>query len=70
MAATIEELKDMIVDLKMDWVRESIPSGNCPYAYFHRKNPVGECGSVSCEECKRIFLEDMKKDIVEEVKAL
>ena len=36
MAATIEELKEMIVDLKMDLVRANIPSGNCPYAYYHR----------------------------------
>ncbi len=70
MAATIEELKDIIIDLKMDLVRESILSGNCPYAYYHRENPVGDCGSVSCGECKRNFLEDMKKDIVKEVKAL
>ena len=34
MAATVKELKDIIVDLKMDLVKANIPSGNCPYAYY------------------------------------
>ncbi len=71
MAATIKELKEMIVDLRMDLVRESIPSGNCPYAYYSRReNPIKDCYSVGCGECKRIFLDNMRKDIVKEVDAL
>lgn len=70
MAATVKELKDIIVDLKMDLVKANIPSGNCPYAYYHRENPIEDCNSVSCEECKRIFLDVMRKDIEEEVQAL
>lgn len=70
MAATVKELKDMIVDLKMDLVRANIPSGNCPYAYYHRENPVENCNDISCGECKRIFLDGMRKDIKKEVMAL
>ena len=32
--ASIEELKKIIVDLRMDLVRESIPRGHCPYVYY------------------------------------
>lgn len=70
MSATVEELKNMIVDLKMDLVRSNIPSGNCPYAYYHRENPIEDCNSVSCRECKKIFLDGMKRDIEKEVQAL
>lgn len=70
MAATVKELKDMTVDLKMDLVRTNIPSGNCPYAYYHRENPVESCNDVSCGECVQIFLDGMRKDIEKEVMAL
>ena len=70
MAATIEELKEMIVDLRMDLVEANIPSGNCPYAYYHRDNPISSCNDVSCSECKRIFLDGMRKDIEKEVAEL
>lgn len=70
MAATVEELKNIIVDLRMDLVRANMSSGNCPYAYYHRENPVEDCNSVSCGKCKRIFLERMRKDVESEVQAL
>lgn len=70
MAVTAEELKNMIIDLRMDLVRTNIPSGNCPYAYYCIKNPVEDCNNISCGECKRIFFESMKKEIEEEVNAL
>lgn len=70
MAATISELKEMIVDLRVDLVKTNIPSGNCPYAYYNRQNPIGDCDSVSCGECKRIFFDSMRKDIIEEVAVL
>ena len=70
MAATVKELKDIIVDLKMDLVKANIPSGNCPYAYYHRENPIEDCNSVSCGECKRIFLDGIRKDIEKEVLTL
>lgn len=70
MAATIEELKKMIVDLRMDLVRATIPSGHCPYGYYRRENPISSCNDVSCNACKEIFLKGMAKDIKEEVAQL
>ena len=70
MVATIEELKEMIVDLRMSLVGANIPGGNCPYAYYHRDNPISNCNDISCNKCKEIFLDGMRKDIEKEVAEL
>lgn len=68
--ADVKELKEMIIDLRMDLVKANIPSGNCPYAYYSIENPTGDCGSVGCNECKKIFLDKMRSEIIEEVMQL
>lgn len=51
--ATVEELKEMIVNLKV-WLRESyIPHGNCPYCYFSVEGSTRECGSIDCDLCQK-----------------
>ncbi len=71
MSATVKELKKMIVDLRMKLVGESIPNCHCSYAYYtRRENPIDNCNDISCGECRRIFLDNMRKDIEEEVMAL
>lgn len=51
MAATIEELKEMIVDLKVELFKTQVPDSNCPYAYYnYDKN--ADCGDISCFQCK------------------
>lgn len=68
--AKISELKEIIVDLKMSLVRASIPQGNCPYAYY-RLSVQRDCSSeISCSECRRMFMEDMEKDIRKAVRKL
>lgn len=37
MAKTKAELKDMIVDLRVQIVKMSIPNGHCPYSYYRLK---------------------------------
>ena len=58
-----------VYDVK-EIVRANIPSGNCPYAYYHRDNPISNCNDVSCNKCKEIFLDGMRKDIEKEVAEL
>lgn len=70
MAATVKELKNMIVDLRLDLVSANIPSSHCPYTYYNRENPIEDCNSVGCNECRRIFMDNMRKDIEKEVMAL
>lgn len=65
--ASTDELKKIIVELRMDLIKMSIPSGNCPYAYYKKENPVSSCDNVSCSKCKEIFLDGMRKDIEKEV---
>lgn len=36
--AKISELKEMIIDLKLDLIKAGIPQGNCPYAYYQADN--------------------------------
>lgn len=67
--ASIEELKEIIIDLKMNLIDTSIPDSNCPYAYYRKENPFS-CGSVSCERCRSIFMEIMRKDVMAEVEQL
>ena len=69
--ATIEELKDMIVELRMDLVRANIPYTDCPYAYYSTsKQSDRSCEDISCNECKAKFMRDMREDIEIEVAAL
>ena len=68
--ASIKELKEMIVDLRVDLVRANIPKGNCPYAYYDKENPISSCNDVSCSECKEIFFNGIKIDIEKEVAQL
>ena len=70
-AATTSDLKQMIVNLKVSNISASIPEGHCPYSYYHRENPVKECGGdTSCAKCKQIFLDNMRKEIEAEVAKL
>lgn len=66
----IQKLKDLIVELKLDLVDANIPYGNCPYAYYRPSTKHNDCGEIDCDECRKRFLDDMKKEIVEEVKNL
>lgn len=69
MAATIDELKNIIIDLKIDLIKHEIPVGHCPYAYYNKQNSVG-CDDISCQKCRRIFFENIRKDIEAEVETL
>ena len=70
--ASVEELKEIIVDLRMSLVRANIPYENCPYAYYSTSKQKDRecCDDISCSECKRMFLEDKENDIREEVRRL
>lgn len=62
----VEELKEEIVDLRMQLVKANIPDGNCPYAYYTIEGATGPCHD--CDKCKQNFMESMRKMIEEEVK--
>ena len=69
--AKISELKEMIIDLRLDLIRANISQGNCPYAYYQPTTKRDtDCNKIGCNECKRIFMEDMEKDIRKAVRRL
>lgn len=70
MAASVQELKDIIVELKMDKIRMSVPQGHCPYAYYSISNPFSSCDDTDCSTCSNVFLENMRKLVTEEVSKL
>ena len=70
MAATIQELKEMIVNLRIENIKCKIPSGHCPYVYYNMDNPIDNCNEMSCDKCSEIFLDNMRKQIEKEVASL
>ena len=65
--ASVRELKDMIVDLKMENISLRIPYGNCPYAYYNLKREVETCDGMSCSNCRGDFMIKMREKIAKEV---
>ena len=70
--ASVEELKEMIIDLRIDLVRANIPNGHCPYAYYSTSKQKNRenCDDIDCSECKRKFFKDKENDIRAEVMQL
>ena len=63
--ATVEQLKEIIVDLKIALMKANIPNGHCPYAYYHSIEQKGDCDD--CDKCKREFFEKYENKIRQEV---
>ena len=68
--AKISELKEMIVELKLDLINANIPYGHCPYTYYQPSTKHGDCGEIDCDKCRYRFMEDMERDIRKEVRKL
>ena len=66
----ISELKEKIIELKLDLINANIPHGHCPYAYYNPPVTHGDCGEIDCDMCRRRFMEDMEMEIRKEVRKL
>ena len=69
--ATIQELKKMLIQEKVERIMDSIPNGNCPNAYYSIDYNSG-CGEeeMTCEQCKRNFKKAVIEIVTAEVNAL
>ena len=67
--ASIKELKEMIVDLKVELMKANIPEYHCPYACYPNHKPDINC-DIGCDECTENFFETMRKRIEEQVAKL
>ena len=65
----VSELKEIIVELKMELIEANIPKGYCPYSYG-TPSTKRELDCSDCEKCRRIFMQDMERDIRAEVEKL
>ena len=66
----IEELKEIIVNLKLDLIETEIPKGHCPYSYYSPSEGRSIDCSIDCVRCRRIFMQDMERKIRREVEEL
>ena len=62
----ISKLKEMIINLKMELIEKRVPKGHCPYTYYTQVTRRS-MGCTNCVECRREFMEYMKKNIEKEV---
>lgn len=66
---TNEQLKEIILELRIKLIKANIPDGHCPYAYYNQfENPLNDCDD--CYKCKEVFLDKWKKIITEDLKTL
>lgn len=71
MAATIEELKRLLINERFEKILSNIPCGGCPNVYG-QPNYTRNCSGYSpeCESCKYDFKQALYKQIEKEVMAL
>ena len=73
MAATVIELKRLLIQARFEKALASIPYGNCPNAYF-KVNYLSGCMSndekYTCNACKHHFKAALYKQIEKEVMTL
>lgn len=66
--ATVEELKEIIVELKVDLAKASVPNGHCPYAYYPGMKHDSDCDD--CNKCKREFFQKYENIVRAKVEKL
>lgn len=66
---TNEQLKEVILELRIELIKANIPQGHCPYAYYNEfKNPLDDCSN--CDECKEVFLNKWEEIITDNLKTI
>lgn len=66
---TSEELKEMIIDLKLQMLKLNMPRNLCPYLKYEDQRPK-DCNSRICAKCYEQFTEQMRQEIRKEVESL
>lgn len=71
--ATVEQLKEMLIEERVGRIIGSIPNGNCPNAYYHFEYETGcmsEDDNDNCFKCKQRFKQAVEKAVREEIEKL
>lgn len=68
---TIKELKNMIVDLKVQLMISNIPKGHCPYAYSGAvEKPDEDNNCDDCTGCRKRFFKGYEEKVREWVETI
>ena len=74
MAATIDELKRLLINERVGRLMATIPNGNCPTAYYPGVKYITGCMSEdpndNCTKCKARFHKALYEYVEKEVMAL
>lgn len=74
MAATIEELKRLLINEKVGRMMDRIPYGDCPTAYYcgikYTTGCMSEDPNDNCTKCKARFHKALYEHVEKEVMAL
>lgn len=69
--AKVSELKEMIVDLRVELAESLLGSGNCPYRTFGNTDNIDvDCNAKTCVECKEEYFENYREEVRKEVRKL
>ena len=66
--ARIEELTEMIVDLRVDLAEANLPEGYCVYSGYG--NPIKkdvDCYEIGCDECRAQYFEKYRELVRQEM---
>ena len=67
----ISQLKEIIVELKVDLRVAQLPYGACPYRWFgNPENKEINCNEIDCNTCKNNYFDDYEAKIKKEVRKL
>lgn len=67
---SINELKEIIIRLKMDNLKMQIPKGVCPYTYYTPSNGKRINCIMDCNKCWNDFIKRREEIIRAEVRSL
>lgn len=71
--ASEKELKEMIVDLKVENMKLKVPDGHCPLAYYNHpttKQTDINCNDIDCKTCESRLYEGWRQLIQKQVAEL
>lgn len=68
---TVDDLKEMLIEAKLENAKASIPHHNCPSAYYTNwQCPEDLSESGDCTACRTRFFNQLEEQIRKEVMAL
>ena len=71
--ATVEQLKEMLIEERVERICNSIPDGHCPNAYYqfeYLSGCMSDDENDSCFQCKKRFKQAVEQKVRKEIEKL